>query len=173
MGSSCGTQIKTRPFLRQNSIMTPELIEDIYNTFSKYKLNDKITGCYCAVCLTEEFNQHIHTIPLKSIQTDDLRFYISAVGITDDDCNDFKYFLPRILELIYKDINLNEPDNFYLFIWRVLAGIDYSSWKAKEVELFITFFNHYWDQTKEADDEELGELTIDQVKSTILRNLVF
>jgi hypothetical protein len=150
--------------------MTHELIKYIYQVFSKYKLNDKITGCYCGVCLTEEFNQRMHDIPLKSIQVDDLHFYTSAVGVTDDDCNDFKYFLPRILELIYKDTDLNEPNDFYLFIWGVLERIDYSTWEEDEVELFITFFKLYWDKMKEVTDGELTQLTIDNVKSTVFKN---
>ena len=150
--------------------MTPELIEDIYRIFSGYKLNDKITGCYCDVCLTDEFNKLMHNTPLKNLQVDDLRFYISAVGVTDDNCNDFKYFLPRMLELIYNDIDLNEPNNFYLFIWGVLARIDYSTWKEEEVELFITFFKLYWSKVKEANDVELTPLTIESVKSTVLNH---
>lgn len=151
--------------------MTNELIDDIYSTFSRYKLNERITGCYCSVCLTEDFNRRIHSVLLRDIQPGLFSFYISAVGITEGDCNDFKYFLPRILELIYQNIELNQTDTFYLFIWNVLQGIDYSNWAPKEMDLLIRFFKLYWDQIKDKDDPEIDDLTISSVKSTVFESL--
>jgi hypothetical protein len=151
--------------------MTKQLLEEIYDAFSKYKLNEKITGCYCPVCLTEDFNKMVHSVPLKNIQTYTLGSYVSAVGITEGDCNDFKYFLPRILELIYRDIEQNEAEDFHFSIWSVLQGIDYSAWDPKEVELLIRFFELYWNKTKDADDPELLDFTMDSVKSTVFKSL--
>ena len=150
--------------------MTEELLQNIYTVFSKYRLNDKISSCYCGVCMTEEFSDYLHKIPLKDLTANTLQDYISCVGIAEGDCNDFKYFLPRILELIYNESVSADLSEFYIFIWGVLKNIDYSIWQEEERLVFINFFNRYWDKVKEPEDIELTHPTIENIKSTVLEH---
>lgn len=96
-------------------------IENLYRTFSTYKLREKLTGCYCNVCLNEDFNNHVHNTSLLKISEDDLEFYLMAVGILEDGGNDFKYFLPRILEIILKSNDYTS--HFYTSVWKLLAEV--------------------------------------------------
>ena len=149
--------------------MTHELIQNIYSVFSKYQLNDKVTACYCDACMTAEYSDYLHQIPLKDLTADALYVYIGCVGISEGDCNDFKYFLPRILELLYKDTESDDSSDFYIFIWGVLERIDYAIWKEEEQKIFLNFFKLYWDKVKKHGDSELDDLSIDNVKKIVLK----
>src|SRR5690349_17414992 len=94
-------------------------IKDIYLLFSKYKLSNPVTGCDCPVCLSEEDNVYFQTTPLYLIRPGYLSKYFSTVGIMEGDRNDFKYFIPRILEIMYYD----EDDDSWFFdqIWNRLT----------------------------------------------------
>jgi len=144
-----------------------ELIEKIYLEFSRYRLNNPITGCYCGVCLTEEFNNDIQKIPLRNISCASMNFYLSAVGITDDNCNDFRYFLPRILEIIQTGLSA-ENDLFY--IWNVFYQIDFSNWEHREIKLVEEFFRRFWIGDKFDDEQYLVVGDINEIKKIIFES---
>lgn len=149
--------------------MKSELIQEAYDIFSKYHLNDKVTGCYCEVCLSEEFNEFLHETPLRELNGFTLGCYIQAVDILDGSCNDFKYFFPRILEIICDEhMNIHHAD-FYIFIWNTLARIDFDSWGENEKELVVKFFSNYWNETKVADDPELISPSIEDINKQVFQ----
>lgn len=133
-------------------------IQHLYDTFSKYHLNEKITGHYCPLCLNEEYNNFLHNTPLKQLTAEDFIGYLTSANIIDASCNDFKYFLPRFLEIIYTS---NEQSNiFFEQIWRTLAEANYHSWPDREKEAVNNFFKDYWDKTKKSTDKKRIEWTI-------------
>lgn len=137
--------------------MTPSIIENLYRTFSKYKLHQKVTGCYCGVCLTEEFNSFVHDTPLTELSEDDLQFYLMAVGILDDAANDFRYFLPRILELLLK--STDQSSHFYTIIWKILKeATKYLS--GEEMQLIKQFAEGWYDKAKQSNDSETVECAL-------------
>ena len=149
--------------------MTHDLIQNIYSVFSKYQLNDKVTACYCDICMTVEYSDYLHKMPLNELTADALNVYIACVGIDEGNCNDFKYFLPRILELLYKETDTADFSDFYIFIWGVLERIDYSTWEGDEQMVFINFFEIYWNKVRKPEDPELSELTLENIKRIVLK----
>ena len=99
-------------------------IENLYYVFGKYTLNEKVTGHYCPVCLSEEDNIYFHSTSLKQISSFRLSNYFTSVGILEGNLNDYKYFLPRILELAY--LNEDEGSSFFKYVWKRLAEANYT-----------------------------------------------
>ncbi len=149
--------------------MASELVQQAYNIFSKYHLGDKVTACYCNVCMNEEFSDYLKNNPLKELSADSLNGYIGCVGIEENDYNDFKYFFPRILDLLDEDRLSPIFSDFYIFIWGLLEKLDYSGWEYEEQDIFIKFFDFYWKNTKDITDPELSDLSIEGIKSVVLK----
>lgn len=121
--------------------MTKELeisIENLYQVFSKYPLPEKIEGCPC--CVSDSDKSTLHSKPLKKLTDEDLsRFAFKAMS-TFGNLQDFKHFLPRIMELSVKDLLM--VDEFI-----VLNKLDYgnwNSWPVSEQEAIITLIQNWW-----------------------------
>lgn len=154
--------------------MKQEAIRNLYNIFSKYKLNDKITGCHCLMCMDDAYDELLHKIPLNNLTTTQLLCYIQSASIIDKSCNDFKYFIPRILEIIYEDKNESESesesDYFIEFIWAVIAKANYHSWKHDEREAIDAFFKAYWNKVKNSGNMEIINWTVNDFKVIGFKN---
>ena len=94
-------------------------IKELYQTFSIYLLKGNIEGCPC--CVSNSDKSNLHSKPLKNLIGEDLsRFTFKAMSIFGD-VDDFKHFLPRILELSVNDEL--EVDEFIVF-----GKLDYGKW---------------------------------------------
>lgn len=141
--------------------MATEIIETLYRTYSKYKLHPKVTGCYCGVCLDEEFNSYVHKTPLTEISEGYLGFYLMAVGILDDEGNDFKYFLPRILEVLLK--SSDQSSYFYTTVWKTLG--DATKYLNEDENLLLIQFAKAWyEKAKLSNDSETIECAMLDLK---------
>ena len=129
-------------------------IENLYRAFSTYKLREKLTGCYCSVCLDEKFNIHVHNTPLLEISEDDVEFYLMAVGILEEEGNDFKYFLPRIMEIILKSNDYTS--HFYTIVWKILAEATKFLNEA-ERDLLQQFGQVYYNKARQSNDSTFVE----------------
>ena len=141
--------------------MLEESIQNLYRVFSAYKLNRKIYGCYCNVCLSENYNQYLHQKKLTELNDEDFIAYLSSCEILSDDQNDFKHFVPRMLELYARPVNpetylydKNFQTYFYdIFCYRLGESL-YTKWKVDEVDAVNNFFKELWYhrvKTKNAD----------------------
>lgn len=139
--------------------MRPQEINNVYSLFSKYQLTNPVTGCYCNVCLDDKINTYFHTTPLQSIAAGYLSRYFSAVGIMDNNQNDFKYFIPRILELIYEDED--DPSLFHIYVWNRLKESNYNNWDKQEIEAINAVFKIYLDKCNKMYDQRKSDLTHD------------
>jgi len=139
--------------------MTQSAVDSLYSIFSKYQLNDKITGHYCSVCLDEEYNKFLHDRPLKELGPDSFLTYLSSIDIIDESCNDFKYFIPRLLEIIYE--TESHANYFFEQIWQTIAKANYHSWPDNEKTEINNFFTEYWHKVKSSGDQNRIECTID------------
>ncbi len=124
--------------------MRHSTIQTLYDIFSTYKLNDRVTGCDCGVCITEEYNNYLHSLPLEQLDADSFVGYVSSVDILGETLNDFKHFFPRIMEIIYDDIEKPEASYFYWQIWTTLKEANILSWETSERTAIIDFLNEYW-----------------------------
>jgi hypothetical protein len=88
--------------------MSPELIENTYNAFSEYRLGADHIDFAAAVDVNREENERLHqtliSIPLRSLPPDAVCAYFDYVDAAHYDgqfhASEFRYFLPRALELI-------------------------------------------------------------------------
>jgi hypothetical protein len=104
--------------------MTDELkiaIEDLYKTFAIYTLKSSMEGCPC--CLLNADKERLHTKQLRQLEEEDLSRYAFKAMTTWGDTNDFKYYLPRIFELL-------ATTNFIVDTFVVLGKLDYGKWKT-------------------------------------------
>lgn len=127
------------------------IIKNLYQTFSNYKLHSKVTGCYCDVCLDEEFNNYVHITPLAELPEGYLQFYLTAAGILEDEGNDFKYSLPRILEVLLKSDD--QTSYFYTIVWKILKNAS-KYFSKDEMLALMKFAEAYYDKAKRSNEPE-------------------
>jgi len=72
-------------------------IEEIYDVFGRFRLAAHVEGC--PHCVSDHDHARIHAAPLRSLTAHDLHRYAWKAMTTWGDINDFKHFLPRLLEL--------------------------------------------------------------------------
>ena len=96
-------------------------IEALYTTFARYKLKDPVEGC--PHCTSSEDDRLLSSDPLRKLSAANLeRFAFKAVS-TLGTLEDFKHFLPRILELAALRGKLGYTD-FEI----ILGKLDYAGW---------------------------------------------
>lgn len=102
---------------------------------------------------------YFQTAPLNSIPPCKLSRYFSSVGILEGSGNDFKYFIPRILEIMYND----EDDGswFYDQLWDRLTEAKYTLWDKDEVESINRLFAAYLEKYIRSRNKSQFELTRD------------
>jgi hypothetical protein len=75
-----------------------ESIDTLYTVFSNADRPTEIYACPC--CISEEEINALLTKPLRDIEPYELKNYADCALGTVGDLEDFKYFLPRILEIL-------------------------------------------------------------------------
>ncbi len=79
-----------------------EIIENAYQIFGKYKLKQDLDVCtHC--CVTQEEKLELEKQYLKEISHDLIYLHNTAATSNKPPIEEFKYFLPRYLELISKN----------------------------------------------------------------------
>lgn len=111
-----------------------QAIITLYNTFRTYRLKSKIDGCPC--CQLESSEKMLHARPLNELTWVDFNVYPFKAMTTFGDENDFKHFLPRILELYATHYNGTPYGIDVIFSKLSMA---YWSMSAKEIEAIEHF----------------------------------
>lgn len=119
----------------ENSIIT------LYDTFKKYQLNNQIVKCPCG-CINDEEEKLIYSKSLNYLEIEDLSFYISKAITTWGNENDFKHFLPRILEL-YSSARYNNYFDLDI-IWNKLEYGRWKDWDKKEIDAIKEYIINDW-----------------------------
>jgi hypothetical protein len=109
-------------------------IENLYVTFSRYPRPTKIECCPCG-CTKPDATVHLLAVPLRELRFAGLIDYSSNAISTQGSVDDFRYFLPRLLQGI-----ANES---YDYCPEILFGkLSYAEWRSwPDVE--ITAINNY------------------------------
>ena len=126
-------------------------IEALYAVFAHYRLHDPVTSCYCGVCMGEKDNLYFQSTPLRLITPQGMVAYLWSAGIFDDGGNDFRYFFPRILEIIYlegairysAELGERAIEAFFEVVWERIKEAQYRSWEPMEIALVERFFLAY------------------------------
>ena len=91
---------------KHQSAALADAVERLYFVFRRYGLRAHLDGCPC--CVTDEDGRRIRSRSLRALSAEDLERYASKALTTWGDTDDFRHFLPRLLELVtgspYDDI---------------------------------------------------------------------
>lgn len=112
-------------------------IENLYNVFSKYRLDQIIHGS--PFRNMEDINEDLHAKPLRELSPENLSYYCIKAMSTVGDVNDFKHFLPRLFELIiYYEKSLDMDRINDSIIDKLVYG-DWLSWEQDEIDAIRNF----------------------------------
>lgn len=113
-----------------------KIVQPVYDVFSRYKISQPIETCPC--CYSEE----IHILSTKYLiylTVEDIGIYPHKALTTWGGQEDFKYLLPRMLELeVYKS-----PYAFH-YIPSKLGRAEFNDWPKIERTTLETFFARYF-----------------------------
>jgi hypothetical protein len=116
-----------------------EAIEKLYTTFAKYPLRHPVQGCPC--CVSESDQKRLASKELRPLDGTDLARFAWKAMTTWGDENDFKHFLPRVLELLSDARELkNLPDLYVIF-----GKLNYcKEWSEQEREAITNYLLTLW-----------------------------
>ncbi len=118
-----------------------ETIDNLYRVFRKYSLKEQIVYCDCG-CINADDIKLLSSKPLRELSEDDISWYHGSAIYTVGYVEDYKFHLPRFLELFaekgYKSIiDLND-------IHRKLDDVDWEKWDKEEVDVINNFILEAW-----------------------------
>lgn len=116
-----------------------EAIERLYTTFASYPLRHPVIGCTC--CVSRADQERIASKVLRHLDGYDLERFAWKAMSTWGDENDFKHFLPRILELMSDAKERRDlPDLFVIF-----GKLGYcKKWTEHERETVTNYLLEFW-----------------------------
>jgi hypothetical protein len=147
---------------RFDRIELERAIDALYDVFGRYPLKGQIDTC--PHCQLEGAERLLHTRPLRELTWVELRPFASKALTTFGDENDFRHFLPRVLELYARDA-LGAPPHLFMFCNK----LDYAGWTAwppDEVAAVRSFLDA-WKRvlTARVHDSEDGALELEELTS--------
>ncbi len=111
-------------------------IGDLYATFASYPLRRVIAGC--PHCVSRADSDALHVRALDTLTADDVRYYATKAMTTFGDTEDFKHFLPRLLELLARELEARGAGEHLGFNEEILGSklalAGYAGWPAVERE---------------------------------------
>lgn len=115
-------------------------IDDLYQVFRSYRLRPHMDACPC--CTSDHDRARVQASSLRALGVDDLDRYVRKAMTTWGDENDFRHFLPRVLEL-----TVDEADSFVEIeiILGKLAYAEWARWPAAERIAIESFLGPRWD----------------------------
>ena len=126
-----------------------EAIEGLYGTFASYHRRDSIDACPC--CVGREEKHTLARVPLRTLACVQLSRYAFKAMTTWGKAEDYKHFLPRIMELaISREGRIWPGMDLQLIARKIqLAGGD--SWPPAELRALAHVLDALW-QTVLAHD---------------------
>src|SRR5215472_3381655 len=100
-----------------------EAIEDLYRVFAGYRLGPHVEGC--PHCVSDRDHARLYSRPLRSLSADDLNRYAFKAMTTWGDAQDFRHFLPRIL-----DLAVSGDSDWSVDTEVVLGKLAYANWRT-------------------------------------------
>ncbi len=114
-----------------------EAIEQLYSIFAVYPLRQYIEASPNRIGARDQ--EHIRSKPLRCLSGDDLRLYSGKALTTWGIADDYKHFLPRLLELVTTDDNFNHES-----ITTKLQRADWRTWPLPEKNAIESFLKALW-----------------------------
>ena len=117
-----------------------EAIDRLYEVFRPKRKPHAIGACPC--CQDQRHMDSLLTTPLRQITPDQLSRYGASVFLTVGGESDFRYLLPRILELTFREQRWWPSPEIAL---EKLALADWLSWSDEETQVLHDFFQTAFD----------------------------
>ncbi len=121
-------------------------IGGLYATFASYPLKRVIVGC--PHCVSGADSDALHVRALETLTADDVRRFATKAMTTFGDAEDFKHFLPRLMELLAGELEAGEAGEDLGFDEEILGGklalAGYAGWPAMEREAVERFLDAMW-----------------------------
>ena len=114
-------------------------IEKLYDIFAKYQGLSKLEGSPLYDDL-ETWNKQLRSKKLRELTDDDLSLFAGKVILTWGDENDYRFYLPRILELTAE---LKTPYEIWTLYSR-LEDANWKTWNADEQTAINDFTIELW-----------------------------
>jgi len=133
------------------------VIEELYRVFSPYRVGDEISGC--SHCVPADQSHFLATTPRAELSADDLDKYAFKAMTTWGNEADFKYFLPRLLELV-----LTEGINAFNFPEVLFGKLEYArwfDWPTAERRAIESYLRAFWRAQIECEPTEQEGFAID------------
>jgi hypothetical protein len=123
----------------------------VYDAFDS-PVPAKIEGCPC--CIDTRNVDILLSAPLKQISGQMLWRYVSGAFYTIGDIEDFRYFLPRILDISINDpSNANDPE----IVLNKLRLAGWKTWSASEYAVLAEFLDAWFESALSEDLAEVEE----------------
>lgn len=119
-------------------------IEELYSEFARYPLRTPIEACPC--CRGPQATRPLHQKPLSKLTADDLGGYTWQAMTTVGDVDDFRHFLPRILELLSGGELIAVVDQE--LVLSKLAYGHWTGWAREEQNSVEAFLRQLWWQVR-------------------------
>ena len=140
--------------MRQVSERTETALQAVYSAFTQNGAPQRITVCSC--CISADELEVMTQTRLRDLTAEQLEHYLSAVFLTSGAQEDFRYFLPRLL-----DLNAHAKWDFQTD-WEVLLGKlslgRWISWPKPEREALIGFLHACFEDLVAAGDKRGDEI---------------
>jgi hypothetical protein len=113
-------------------------IAGLYEAFSCEPKPSAIGWCNCGACAPGENVSVLISKPLRSLMPDELTHYAESVFLTVGSEADFKYFLPRIMEILATENNWwPSPE----VIGRAISNAGWNHFSAAQQNSLFSFFD--------------------------------
>lgn len=118
-------------------------VEELYRVFARYPARPGMEGCPC--CTTDEDKAELASAPLRELSARQIQRFAFKAITTWGEVEDYKHYLPRILELAA------EPDpehDIGLEPWLIagkLKGNGWDGWPAPERKALEAWFIAFWE----------------------------
>lgn len=124
-----------------------DALERLYERFAA-PAPRTIDGCPC--CVARKTSGVLHSTPLRSLSSDALGPYAASVFLTVGSTSDFRYFLPRILEVSATEHGWWPSPEVVL---GKLKLADWAHWDPKDRRVVEVFLSAWWDRLLRDADE--------------------
>lgn len=114
-------------------------VQNLYETFGCYPLQKHVDGCPC--CVHESDKIALESKPLRLLSQADVGRYAFKAMTTWGGKDDFRHFLPRILELLVTKEGLGCDEEVVL---GKLALANWKEWPEQEQSALREYFRSVW-----------------------------
>ena len=147
---------------RAGDAQVHDAVEAIYGEFAA-PVPSKIEGCPC--CISTRRVDVLLTTPLRQLSGQALWRYVTGAFLTIGDEKDFRYLLPRIL-----DIAVNEPGDFVdpEIVLGKLKLANWAAWPASERRAVEDLLSLWFEQALARDLAEADEYAVGSEAESVL-----